>query len=165
MPARHPPPSNAQRARTPRGSSAAHHLLRKTGLADARLPDQQEQNAAAREGLVEAVVQLGELGLAAHEYPSRAVRRLQLLARCEDKVERRILFEDRFLEFAERTAGLDPEFVDQRRSGPLVGTERLRLSSGAVEGEHRLAAELLTQGMLAHQALQLTHELVVPSRR
>ena len=28
-----------------------------------------------------------------------------------------------------------------------------------------MAAELLTQGVLAHQALQLTHELVVSSRR
>ena len=108
-------------------------------------------------------MQLGELGLAAHEYPSRAVRRLRFLARCDDKVERRILFEDRLLEFAERTAGLDPEFVDERSTRLLVGLERLRLPSGAVEGEHQLASEAFSERVLADQRLQLADELgVVP---
>ena len=84
--------------------------------------------------------------------------------RCsERRVERRILFEDRLLELAERAAGLDTEFVDERRTRLLIGLERLRLPSGAVEREHQLGSEAFSERVLADERFQLAHELGVVS--
>jgi len=67
------------------------------------------------------------------------------------------------VQFAELPTGLDPEIVGKRRSRLLVAIKRLSLTSGPVEGEHQLAAKLLTQRMSHHQTVQLTDQLGVAS--
>ena len=67
------------------------------------------------------------------------------------------------MQLAKRSAGIDTERADECFPSALVDLEGLRLPSGAVEREHQLAAELLTEGVLLHQDLQLTDELCMPA--
>jgi hypothetical protein len=76
-------------------------------------------------------------------------------------VERRVLLEDRPLESLQRTAGLDPELVDQSAASLLVARQRLRLAAATVERQHQLALQPLTERMLADQRVKLAHERCV----
>src|SRR5262249_3215722 len=58
----------------------------------------------------------------------------------------------------QRRAWFDPELVDQQPPCRLVGGERVRLPSAAVEREHQLSAHPLPQGMSRDQHLQLRHQ-------
>src|SRR5581483_10433189 len=75
------------------------------------------------------------------------------------EIERRILTEDRALELPELAARLDPEPVDERAAGRLVGLERLGLAPGAVEHEHQLAAEALAQRLGGDETLELADDV------
>ena len=69
--------------------------------------------------------------------------------------------QDRALELLERGAGLDSECVDERVARVLVGLERLRLAAAAVQREHELAAQPLTERIGGDQGLELADELAL----
>ena len=81
------------------------------------------------------------------------------------EVQGRILHEDRLVELADRATGLDAQLLDQGTSRLLVGLERLDLPAGAVEGEHQLAAQALTQGLPSDQRLELCNNVDVTTGR
>ena len=63
------------------------------------------------------------------------------------------------LELLQRGRGIDPEPVDQRAARGLVGLERLRLPTRAIQGDHELAAQALAQRVGGDVGLQLCHEV------
>ncbi len=73
-----------------------------------------------------------------------------------------VLAQDGRLKVAQLPRRLDAEAADQRLAGRAVGLERVRLAAGAVEGEHELAAEPLTERVLPHERLELAGDLGVP---
>src|SRR5262249_41669151 len=131
--------------------------LGEPALADSRFADEQVQATVAGERLVETASQLGELCLAPDEGAPRRFYDGGISGRRE--IEGGVLAEDRALELAQLAARLDPEPIDERATRGLVGLERLRLPARAVEHEHQLPAQVLTQRIGSHQALELTREL------
>ena len=73
--------------------------------------------------------------------------------------ERSVLSQDRLLQRTQLLARLEPELVHQHATRVLVGLERLRLSSGAVERQHQLRTEAFPQGLLSDEVLQLADQL------
>ena len=57
----------------------------------------------------------------------------------------------------------EPELVDERRASLPVGAERVGLAAGAVEREHQLTAEALSQRMLGDQDFELADQVLVPA--
>ena len=75
----------------------------------------------------------------------------------------RFMGEDRLLQFPERGRRLEAKLVDQCHASGAVGLQCLGLAPAAVEGQHQLAAQALTQRMLRHERLELADQLCVPS--
>ena len=73
----------------------------------------------------------------------------------------RVLGEDRGLEGLQLRTRVEPELLAEHLAGVLVGAQRLRLPTGAVEGEHQEAVEPLAQRRLPDQLLELGHQLGV----
>ena len=124
--ARRPPPSSGRRAPRRRAPRARVELLGEPALADARLAGEQEQAPAARERVVEAGGELGELALAPDERAASRSSAAGSAARAQ--VERagpaaRIAC----CELAQAPARLDAELVDERAARVAVGLERLGL--------------------------------------
>jgi hypothetical protein len=71
----------------------------------------------------------------------------------------RVVGEDRPLQPLELEAGAQAELGVERPDGLTVGVQRLALASGAIEGEHELAAQALAQPVRRHELLQLADEL------
>jgi hypothetical protein len=67
------------------------------------------------------------------------------------------------MQVAKPVARLDPQRLDQRRSGRLIGLERLTLPAAAVEREHQQTVEALSARGLADERFQLTDDLGVPA--
>ena len=80
------------------------------------------------------------------------------LRRRGSELERGVVREDRPLERLQRRGRVEPEGLDEEPPRRAVDLERLRLSAGAVEREHQLAAEPLTERMLCDERLELGHE-------
>ena len=74
----------------------------------------------------------------------------------------RFVTQDLRLEALQLRAGLDAELLDEARAGVLVDVERFRLPAGAVQREHELAAERLTERVRSHQGLELSDHVAVP---
>ena len=72
-----------------------------------------------------------------------------------------ILLQHRLMEVPQGAPGLDAELVDKCSPCRLVRIERLGLATGAVEREHQVADERLAVRVVAHQAVELRHELRV----
>ena len=72
-----------------------------------------------------------------------------------------LLAQDRPLQGAQLRRRLQPEPVQQRRAGSAERVERVGLATGAVEGEHQLAAQRLVEGMRVDERLQLVEHLRV----
>ena len=66
--------------------------------------------------------------------------------------------EDLQLELAQSRSWLEPERLDERLPAAPVGRERVGLPAAAVEGEHQLAEQPLTRGMVRDERLELRHE-------
>ncbi len=66
-----------------------------------------------------------------------------------------VLAQDRLLELLQRRARVDPELVHERPARVLVGVERLGLPPGAVERQHLLPAQALSQRVLPHEGGEL----------
>src|SRR5262249_24121562 len=81
------------------------------------------------------------------------------------EVERRVLAQDGALELLQRLPGIEAELGDQRLAGPAIRLECLRLAAAAVEGEHQLPAEPLTQRLACDQHLELADQLRVTAER
>ena len=69
--------------------------------------------------------------------------------------------QDRLLELAQRTAGLDTELLDEDVAQILVRGERLGLTAGAIQRKHQLRTQALAQRMLAHERLELADQVPV----
>ena len=137
-----------------------NQLLRKTALADSRLARTRTSRPRPEARLVELGQELAEVLLTTDERASRGLRR-----QCRASVERGVLLQDRVVKLAQPWPRLDPEPLDQRSTGRLVGAECLGLTSVAVEGEHQLAAQPLSERMLCDEPLQLTDGLRVAGER
>ena len=74
-------------------------------------------------------------------------------------LEGRVLAENRLLELPQLPTGLDPELLDQRATGRLIGVEGLRLPAAAIQREQQLAAEPLAHGVLGDHRLELSDEV------
>ena len=68
------------------------------------------------------------------------------------RFEGRVLGQDLLLQALQLGARLDPDLLDQRRARLVVGLERLRLAPGAIEGEHALRVQMLSQRLAAIRA-------------
>ena len=79
--------------------------------------------------------------------------------------QRRVLREYRPFELAQPLARLDPQLLDQRPAGVLVGLQRIGLAVRAVEGQHQLRPQTLPIGVLCDQRLQLPHHLGMTTKR
>ena len=136
-------------------------LRGQAGLAHAVRARERDQRAVAGAGVVPALAQPRELGLAADQRRGgRAVELVRELARLLDQ-ELGVLVQDRVLQGAELVARLDAELVGEPASRLAVRVERVGLAPAAVESEHELACEPLVRRMLGHQAPQLPDELDV----
>ena len=132
-------------------------LLGEAALADAGLAGEQEQMSAATNRVVEAAEHLVQLRLATDEFPP--VFLAQHRRRLDDRVQRRVLTEDRLLEVTQSLARLDPELLDEDATSVPVGLERLSLAPGAVEREHQLAPEALAQRVARNQGLEVPDDI------
>jgi len=79
------------------------------------------------------------------------------------RVECRVLAQDRRLELAQLGRRLDAQAVDERLVGQPVGLEGVGLASGAVEGQHLLAAQPFAERMLADERVELADDVCVPA--
>ena len=100
--------------------------------------------------------------LATRERPGKCKQSLEpvVVRRCREErprsswrrgageLERRILFEDSSLEPLQRTRRLEGEAVDEHRSHPAVGIERLCVAPRPVQGQHELLRKPLAQRVL-----------------
>jgi hypothetical protein len=80
---------------------------------------------------------------------------------CARRVERAILGEDRLLELAQLPPRLEPQLIDQRAPCVAEALQRVRLAAGPVERQHVLCAQAPAERVLAHEPLQLRHQLDV----
>ena len=85
--------------------------------------------------------------------------------RLNGSVELRVVLEDRALESLQLVAELEPELLVEVRARVAVGGERVGLAAAAVERQHQLAAETLTERRLGDEPLELGHDLVVTTER
>ena len=53
-------------------------------------------------------------------------------------LERRVVAQDRLLEIVQPATRFEPELLDERPAGLLIGGERLRLTAGTVKRHHQL---------------------------
>ncbi|HZT84887.1 MAG TPA: hypothetical protein VE984_05645 [Gaiellaceae bacterium] len=75
------------------------------------------------------------------------------------RVEGLVLAQDRLLQQPELAARLEAQLGGQGPARVLVGLERLGLPAGAVEGEHEVFPQLLMEGLVAHERLELGNQL------
>lgn len=68
------------------------------------------------------------------------------------------------MEAPELRAGLDADRLHERRPGLPVGRQGVGLATGTVERQHPLGLELLAQGLLEHQRLELPEDLAVAAQ-
>jgi hypothetical protein len=92
---------------------------------------------------------VGEIALSGRRWPGRRERQCWILSK------------DLALELPEGGAGIEPELVRKRLTAFLVDMECLGLPSGAIQGEHELGAEPLTQRVRYDHALELGYQLRV----
>ena len=76
-----------------------------------------------------------------------------------------VLREDRALELLQLAAGLEPEFVVQKRACPPIDLEALCLTARPVEREHQLSAKALAVRMLRAQRLDLADQRELTAER
>jgi hypothetical protein len=80
---------------------------------------------------------------------------------CGRRADRRVLLQDRAVEFLQFGSRLGAELVDEYAPRRGVGLERVRLTSRPVQGEDQLVPESLAERMFGDERLQLRHQLDV----
>ena len=81
--------------------------------------------------------------------------------RRRDAHERPLLAENRAVEGLQLRPGLDPELLDERPARVVIRRERLGLTATAVEREHQVRPQLLTQRVGTDEHFDLGDELCV----
>ena len=74
-----------------------------------------------------------------------------------------VVVQDPALELVQRRARLDPQLVDEHRAGLLERVEGFRLPAGAVQRDHQLRAQALSQRVLGNPALEGGNDLGMPA--
>src|SRR5262245_40957675 len=69
------------------------------------------------------------------------------------------MLENRPFELSERSARLETELAVEQLARASVEVERVCLSARAIERQHQLATQTLLQRVVAHELLELGHEL------
>ena len=123
-------------------------------LADPRRPPDHHADNPALARPRPAPAQPVELALASGEQRRAPLELDRQLDGRRRRLEGRVLGEDLLLQALELGARLDPDLLDQRRARLVVGLERLRLAPGAIEGEHALRVQALSQRLLGDQGLE-----------
>ncbi len=85
-------------------------------------------------------------------------------ARRAEQLKGRVLGEDRLLEPLEPDARLDAQLVDQGVARVPVRGQRVGLPARPVQRQHQVAVQVLAQGVLTDQRLQLADQVVVAAR-
>jgi hypothetical protein len=133
-------------------------LVREEALADARFAGDQKERRPMCEGALQAACKLSQLGRAPDESASRAcdggLGRL-------DKIEPRVLLEDGLVEAAEPRPRLDANLVHEDLTRVAICLQGVRLSARAIQRKHALGVQLLAQGVLLDQRLQLDDEFAM----
>jgi hypothetical protein len=80
-------------------------------------------------------------------------------------VQRRVLSEHAALELLQGSARLQTELVAKPGDAPLIGGERIGLSTRSIEREHELLQQVLAEGMLGTETFDLRHDLPVAAER
>jgi hypothetical protein len=70
---------------------------------------------------------------------------------------------DRRLQRPKRRPGLDPELLAEKAAQLLEASEGIGLAPGTVEGQHSLAPQSLTEGVLTSQTLEFAGQLAMAS--
>ena len=81
------------------------------------------------------------------------------------EVERSVLPQDQPLELLQPLRRVDAELVAKHPLEALERLERLGMPAAAVEGEHQLASQPLTERVPANERIELGHELSVEAER
>ena len=123
-------------------------------LADPRRPPDHHADNPALARPRPAPAQPVELALASGEQRRAPLELYGQLDGRRRRLEGRVLGQDLLLQALELGARLDPDLLDQRRARLVVGLERLRLAPGAIEGEHALRVQRLSQRLLGDQGLE-----------
>jgi hypothetical protein len=125
------------------------------GLADAVRAGQQDALHRARRSLVVRRQQPRQLGYATDKgRPDDDGRRCRLA----DAQQPAILCQHLRLDRSQVGSRLDAQLLDQSRSGPLVGAQRVGLATRPVQSGHQLTPEPLPPGMPADQRLELANQ-------
>jgi hypothetical protein len=82
----------------------------------------------------------------------------------DDKVERRILAQDRLLQPAQLRHRLQPELLHQRPARIPERVQRIRLPARTVQRQHQQAAQAFAQRMLVHEGPESPDDLRVAAR-
>ena len=123
-------------------------------LADPGRPPDHHADDPALARPAPARAQPAKLALASGEQRRAALelhRQLDDRRRC---VEARVLGQDLLLQALELGARLDPDLFDQGLARLAVGIERLGLAPVAIEGQHPLRVQALSQRLLGDQRLE-----------
>ena len=138
-------------------------LGRESRLAHPWRAGEDDEPRRAVAGLLPAVAQPRQLGVAPGERRRR--RGLELVRELLGgrEIEPRVLLQDGRLHGAELGSGLHADLLGQLLPRLAVGVERLGLAPAAVERDHQLAGEPLARRILRHQLPQLRYELGMPA--
>lgn len=93
------------------------------------------------------------------------LRRPAARRRRRRELKRRILSKNRSFELSQRRARLDSELLYQHPSCSLVDGKRVSLPTAAIEREHQLRMQALSEWVLCAERLQLPNQVGVPSER
>ena len=154
-------------------TGARDQLVGQPALADPGLTDQRDQTPLPREHRLERIGELSQLAVASNKDALRRVRArvaanrtVRRRAAATGAVEHAVLRQDRLLEVPQPAARVDPKLLAERPPRVLIGLESIRLASAAVQREHELRAQPLTQGVVRDQSLKLgRHARFVPERQ
>ena len=114
-----------------------------------RVPDRQQAEQASRSVRrpISAVVRRGEVAAG----PEVGVLETQ----------RRVVAEDRRVQFAQRGPGVQTGVLGQARATVGVHLQRLGLPSRPVQSEHQVAAQVFAERVPAHQTLEVRDQVAV----
>jgi hypothetical protein len=135
------------------------------GLARAAAARERDERAHPACRPLPAHAQAAQLAVAADQ--RRRVGGVELGGEVDGRaldVERGILSQDRIVQAPELGPRLHADLVDQGPAGVLVGLQRLGLAAAAVEREHPLRVQPLTQRVASQQRFDLGDDLQMAAR-
>jgi hypothetical protein len=140
-------------------------LGRQTRLADPRLAHDEDEPSGAAVRMPPLLAQRVELRLTAHQRGAGVQLRGQLGRGVAGRLELGVLAQDRLVQPAQLRPRLRPDRLHERSAEVAVGLQRVRLAAGAIEGEHPLGVQALSQRLLGRGRIDLPDDLAVPAVR